>query len=443
MASGGRYRRALAEFPGWVIRTVRGITWSDALPVAAILLVIYAGFFKATPVLSWMPVDATAIATVLLGALVVIRVAQRPRAYLTWRNLAVLVVLAAAIVPALLIASDRSPYEISKLVGLAVTLTVGAGAYVLLRSVRRQQYWVYGMIVVGAMLMFFLTIFPNRTERSGGLMLEGSNIISTGQVAGAAFVVVFILALTSEGKNRLVAAVGVLGFGWLVLASGSRGVLVAVVVALTAALVLLRTKGRFDKFYLAGAALVAGLGYLVLSGSTGANRLFSFITGAVPATASRDAIWAASWRRIAEHPFSLTGVGWGRFDEVLRPDELLSSGDRQYPHNVFLEVWVEAGFLAVVALVVLVVLSLWKLSRVAASPAGAGLLALAVFSIVNASVSGDINGNRLLWATLAIAWVLAPGIGRSAWPAHPPVILRWPRKSAPAAHEANWQGSSD
>lgn len=45
----------------------------------------------------------------------------------------------------------------------------------------------------------------------------------------------------------------------------------------------------------------------------------------------------------------------------------------------------------------------------ATSPFPAALLGIAVFFTINAMVSGDVNDNRTMWASVAIGWVVVGG----------------------------------
>jgi O-antigen ligase len=78
---------------------------------------------------------------------------------------------------------------------------------------------------------------------------------------------------------------------------------------------------------------------------------------------------------------------------------------RAFPHNILLEIWFELGlpglllFGALVA-TALAVLAPWR--RLRASPMALLALALFISAAINASVSGDLNDNRLLFATLGL-----------------------------------------
>ena len=161
---------------------------------------------------------------------------------------------------------------------------------------------------------------------------------------------------------------------------------------------------------LAAALVVAGVG-VVVSDSPGADRLGLVLTGDVTGAEGRLPLWRAAVRAIREG--GPGGTGWGGFVTVLGESEAVpTSGDRQYAHNVVLEAFVEGGWPAGAAVLTVVVASLVRLLRRARRSAEGGgvdgvavvLLGVAVSAVLNASVSGDLSGNRLAWVALALAW---------------------------------------
>jgi O-antigen ligase len=122
-------------------------------------------------------------------------------------------------------------------------------------------------------------------------------------------------------------------------------------------------------------------------------------------------------------------LGWGGA-QVWNP---LANGDRYYFHNVFLEVVVEAGWLAAIALgaaLVVAIKSIFRVARQTRSSESVCLFSLLIFCCVQAQISGDINDNRWLFALMS----LAIAFGRKCEP-YPPVfqadyrILRFSRPS--------------
>jgi O-antigen ligase len=205
---------------------------------------------------------------------------------------------------------------------------------------------------------------------------------------------------------RGVAAGLALFAGVTMLATGSRGPLLAVVLVFV--LLALRSDrgGRALRLTLTAGLLAAGWLFLSTDQSAGSQRIQDSITGEASGTATRQPLWDAAVRYLGDPSHSVGGTGWGGFVQVMRAGELLPTGLTQYPHNVFLEVFVEGGWITGGAITVFILLSTLRLWRLAKESACLPLLALGAFSLVNASVSGDINDNRLLWVTLALSWTI-------------------------------------
>ena len=90
------------------------------------------------------------------------------------------------------------------------------------------------------------------------------------------------------------------------------------------------------------------------------------------------------------------GIGWGGAAVDLLPVGL-------YPHNIVLEVFVEAGWLTGVLFLGIFALGVVRAWRGAAGWAELGVLALLAYWTVNALVSGDVNDNRAFFAMLGAA----------------------------------------
>jgi len=115
-------------------------------------------------------------------------------------------------------------------------------------------------------------------------------------------------------------------------------------------------------------------------------------------------------------PEAFTGVGIGGFSTAFTHFD-----DRVYPHNIFLEIGSELGILGLLAFVVF---SFSSFSRGLAALHCATwvdqrylsktLIALFLYMLLNACVSGDINDNRLLFAFAALIDV-TKRTGNSRW----------------------------
>ena len=103
------------------------------------------------------------------------------------------------------------------------------------------------------------------------------------------------------------------------------------------------------------------------------------------------------------------GVGTGGFADQFAETsgsrvELEQEEGRDYPHNLVLEVGSEQGIIGLLLLAVWLWACLKGLRHVVGSSGGYGLIALWVYSFLNAMVSGDIASNSAVWLFGAIAW---------------------------------------
>ncbi len=123
-----------------------------------------------------------------------------------------------------------------------------------------------------------------------------------------------------------------------------------------------------------------------------------------PSANARLEAWDDAGELFQAHP--LVGAGAGSFS-VSGIGRFL-----RYPHNLVLEISAEQGLVGLTLFTVLVVTVLTRLLSACAAirrlPGGDVtapliVLALLLFSLVNAMVSGDLNDGRMLWLTLGVA----------------------------------------
>ena len=195
-----------------------------------------------------------------------------------------------------------------------------------------------------------------------------------------------------------------MGGGWLaylVVASGSRGPLLAVAVAVVAVALTAPGRGRGARLLVLGC--IGVVIWLLVEESTlsGAGRIRDTVAGREESVL-REQIWENTLAVIPRHPF---GVGWGNFWIVQEPGARHTGTFVEYSHNVVLESTIEGGWVAGIAVTAFILAALWRLRRLG-GVYGSTLYAMGVFFVVNAMVSADINGNRAMWAALAIAWAL-------------------------------------
>ena len=190
-----------------------------------------------------------------------------------------------------------------------------------------------------------------------------------------------------------------------VLATFSRGALLAV--AAGVALILLLT-GTRRRWVVLGAA-AAGVGALAFI--IARDRLID--AGVAGSEPTRFTIWRASARMIADH--ALTGVGpdqflyqyWRRYVEPVGWQERYTS----HPHNLVLDVWLRLGVLGLAAFATLAVgvvrLLVAGLGRLRSDPVAAGALA----ALAGGLVHGMVDNGFFLADLATLTWFFVACIG--------------------------------
>ncbi len=298
-----------------------------------------------------------------------------------------------------LFAGLDSDYRDVKVRNLVVTVAVVFATTLLLHSSERRVRFLQGTIGVGVLALMISRYAPSTDVALGRLSAEGATTSATGRMAGAA-VVVLVAWVATRQLNTAAGLVGAATLSALMVATGSRGPLAAAGVA--AVIVLLAAFGRRP---LRTAVVSVGLGlagWWAWGQASGVaqsriNQALSSDRGA--SVSQREFMWARSYD-IVQHQF--WGSGWGS----------LSGGQLvvdKYPHDIVLEVWVEAGWLAAGVLVGVLVAGAVRAARAGRiDPTAVPLLALLVFWVANALVSGDVTDNRGVFVLMAACLTL-PG----------------------------------
>lgn len=239
---------------------------------------------------------------------------------------------------------------------------------------------------------------------------------------GRALAIWIVLLAWAVGRRQLSAPVAIaLGLPafWLLLRTGSRGPLAALLLSPFAFFLLPRPAGQRRSralgtlaAVLAALALAAGAAALLLP-ETERERLAAILLrsplGAVVGTGGgesgafaegllRDP--SAIYRRVVlERGFSLIGeaLPWGAGTGAF-PALLFLRDFRLYPHNIEAELLIEQGPLGLL-LFLLFLIVLWRCARrlAARDPSHGWLAVLLAMALLNAQVSGDLSANAAIW----------------------------------------------
>ena len=307
---------------------------------------------------------------------------------------------------------------------LFLTLTAAFASFAaLLDSESAVRYfartWVALSTVIG-----FLALVGFEGERSS---VFGSNPIWSGRVMAVGIVLAAWLYLDGTATARwLVPSTMILAGG--LLTAGSRGPLVGLGVGLLV-VVLFTTREKVRTVVpLALLLFLAVLG-LLQTDLFRDSRIHGALQGEVD-NADREGLWSAAITIAARAPW---GIGAGNYATEAR------TGADAYPHNLFLEVVVEFGWVLGAGLTILVALTAAALMRRRRFHyCNSIALALLSTQVVFVSVSGDMNASdfffALAWAT-ALAWTQRPSPDKSGQRALGQLASGCPRGTSGATRE--------
>lgn len=395
------------------MRTVKPERRAGVIGACALALFVHAGSIKAHPLLAWIgtgfePFPGIDL-TILLGLIVavaimadVVRTHSLPGAL--WIVAATAVIIAPGVVGA------STSYGIDKIQSFyTITLLALLAATILLRDQRQREAFLRTLAGLGIAVTILVTVAPATTsELSTVVTLPGTNTISTSQMILAGAIVIIMDAIMKKRRpmaRTLLALLGVL-MVLTAFSTGSRGPVLSVLVSIVLALLLAPAfKRRRGRSIFAVAALGAVAFFVATrSGGEGLARVLSLFSGEQDtSTMARSFFWETSWAYSLQMP---TGGGWGFFGTLPEVFISVAEGGQLYPHNIILEITLEAGWASGILFILLVIASAIRLILRAQDGVTLTFFVLLTFTVINAMVSGDINDNRLMWTLLMIAWVI-------------------------------------
>lgn len=299
---------------------------------------------------------------------------------------------------------------------LAGNLTLLVAGILIGRRRARFQLWVFAALLLSVLSAIALArgLLAGEQATVGGrfsITADNSPIGLGREAAEGITLAVFALLLTRTAWLR------VLAFGALplvavsLLASGSRGPLLGLLLGVVTLLLL--SAGDASARRRIGLVVAAAVGAVLLVPQLvpgqDVGRALSLFTGGQGSNGRTD-LWHHAWRLFAAHPLFGTGTGSFAFVE---PVEL-------YPHDLLLEAGVELGIVGVLLVAVLLASTVARLVRL--RPVAVGddrahvslVAALFVTALVNALVSGDIAANSGVWLAAGLALGLTHRLGLEA-----------------------------
>jgi len=370
-------------------------------PEPLIVLFLTAGLVKQDPRISTLTdVDLTVIFGALLVLAVVARAVARPVRLPAPIVLAVPMVLAAAwsmLSPSGAYGSDKA------LRFCTLTLLALVVPSLLADDRQRMGRFLLGLAVLG-FAASLTAIQSQETTEWGRLTAHGSNPIPLGRIGALAFAFGWIRFHFARQPFERILAIAMLAVSALcVLASGSRGPALSVVASFVVISAITYVQHRRSIIGIGPLVVCSGLAAVALTmvtiPSLPLHRFQVLFNGEGGASVIvRGLMYATALGLTLQNPL---GIGLGGFERYA----LL---DLRYPHNMLLEVGCEMGWVPLLGLLVLIGASLVCMVRVLRREYSWQTLFLATVlfnALFNAMVSGDLNDNRLFFATVLLPFV--------------------------------------
>jgi len=292
-------------------------------------------------------------------------------------------------------------YGLDKFISLS--LIVIPICYIAIEVLNKQDINKLLWILVGVSTMLMILGYINYEEissyRGGRMTVMGGGPI----VFGRWMLIAVLVILFNKNKYSKYLYLLIPLFLFMSFTAGSRGPLYAFVIILTLYF-LFSFRRNFFKIMILSLLGIASITTLSLTendkgaGSQSTSRVFNASSGAY---ARVDRV-IRSVKLIPKAPF---GVGIGNWAQESNKFSDLSHPDKEYAHNIFLEIMNESGIVVLLLFIILLITlldsSLFLLFFQQNYYFVRLTFILFVYLFINALVSGDIVDNRLMFIMLA------------------------------------------
>jgi hypothetical protein len=365
---------------------------------------LYAGAFKGDDLLLRLPVDLTlvlAVMTVVLVAMSFVRSDYNFPDTLAW----MLVLFTLCLIPVLW--TEWSGYAVEKVIRMfTLTFLAAIAPMMLFKFPIDLRCFFNAVILLGlvmcaqGMVNLIVGIETLRLEAFSG------DTIMLGRIAGQVSILLIIKA-TEAGWFQRVSSLLLLSVSTIILVgAGSRGPMIAFLSTLLAmGLLTLFSKRQAKTAFLFSGGLVAFLiiGSLAYAPQQSRDRLVEMFQGRIDLEMTgRTEYFDLAVSNILVTP---QGTGWGGFERVAT-DSYRSDVNRYYPHNLFLEAFLEGGWIVGVFLTVILATVIFRTALYyirSHLTEALTLFALMFFITFVAMFSNDWNDNRDLFAVVSLS----------------------------------------
>jgi hypothetical protein len=350
----------------------------------------FAGYLKMTPFLSWLPVDLTALSAFCCILSWLAYANRTGHAFL--KSMQASVVMWVAFLPGVVIGVLSGLDETKTIYLFTTTLLCVLLPSIVATSVYAQRAWLGGMGIIGVGVGLGAVFFTDAQYliSRGRLDIEGG---SAGREVGSLVVLLAAVAMLSSVRRAwrvLCLAIAMAGLVLMIII-GARGPFLSTMISipLAFATAMLPSRTRVKGLLSLALVSISLVCYLVLTGSPLLSKIWIVIDTTDPA---RTNLYGIAHSQMYN---SLTGLGWSGFSRL---------GNFEYPHNIFLEIFVEGGWVAGLVFVGYAAVALTRLRRTSSTPYGMAFYSLAIYWLAVAQTSNNINGNRVTWAALAFGF---------------------------------------
>lgn len=380
-----------------------------AWPEMTLGLYANAGLFKADPRLSSLARlgDMTLFFGAVLAATLAYRLIIRRKRIAWSQELGITLIFSSVVLLGLLQTPAYTYGQDKAFRFVLLTLLAFFTPYVIIKSYRSIWIFFGGWLSLAGILTLDALSRLGTGQRLSGFSGTG---IGMSRTVGIAIIILFFGVLMGRTAKiwQILAGFGLSLMMLVMVGSGSRGPLLMLIVSilLTFGVSILKPGHRLRSILIVNvlAAVVLGIFSSGLIPTASMARFNTLANDADDDTSAqaRVQVMEVAWYLFTTSP--ILGRGTGSVSAF-------GAGQEQvYPHNILLELAAETGLVGLSLYLTIVGMVLWRLLCNLSKQTGHDalnltLLAMILFAILNAMVSGDLSDNRDLWlfAGLSVA----------------------------------------
>lgn len=386
------------------------------IPEIIIGFILYSGAVKMAPFLSFFQdrIDITLLSVLLLGGYLLYAFCYKRESLSIKLNLLIPASLLICLASFSLIFFHPTGYGLDKYIRFVV-ISVGCCFFLCnciikdQRSLRRVFYFVI-------ILSSFIGVYALLTNTREGF---ASNYLFAGRIAGMSLIICAFLFWQEAGlwKKSILSAAAAF-FAFTMLGSGARGPFIALIISCVIG-VFINAYWAFTRkrlFKILAGFLIIVIGFLACMHFNLVPEVFvERMSILVPGSGTSD--HGRSYNTRVMHVeisleimsrYPLMGVGWGNYIRFLGTE------DRDYPHNIFLEIGSEFGLPALFIFCLIIMAGYLRMLQMMAWLSGdkeSFCILITIFTLFTyllfcVQFSGDLNDNKDLWFMLGAVYSL-------------------------------------